>query len=95
VNGAELAVVTAKSYALYFKDAGFESAVREVFGRPLRIKVTVGDAAGSAGAAIQLAPFRRRGPGHQPRAGPPRSPPLPGSVRRGNPQSSQSQGVVT
>jgi DNA polymerase-3 subunit gamma/tau len=45
IAGAELAVVTAKSYALYFNDAGFESAVREVFGRPLRIKVTVGDAA--------------------------------------------------
>jgi DNA polymerase-3 subunit gamma/tau len=55
VNGAELAVVAAKSYALYFKDAAFEAAVREVFGRPLRIKVTVGDTASPA-APIQLAP---------------------------------------
>ena len=55
IAGAELAVVTAKSYALYFNDAGFESAVREVFGRPLRIKVTVGDAAPLA-PAIHLAP---------------------------------------
>ena len=55
IAGAELAVVTAKSYALYFKDGGFESAVREVFGRPLRIKVTVGDTAPSA-PAIHLAP---------------------------------------
>jgi DNA polymerase III subunit gamma/tau len=54
IAGAELAVVTAKSYALYFNDAGFESAVREVFGRPLRIKVTVGDAAPPA-PAIHLA----------------------------------------
>ncbi|HUB78202.1 MAG TPA: DNA polymerase III subunit gamma/tau [Bryobacteraceae bacterium] len=55
VNGAELAVVTAKSYAFYFKDAGFESAVREVFGRPLRVKVTVGETAPQA-APIQTAP---------------------------------------
>jgi DNA polymerase-3 subunit gamma/tau len=55
VNGAELAVVTAKSYALYFRDGAMEAAVREVFGRPLRIKVTVGDAAVPS-AAIQLAP---------------------------------------
>jgi DNA polymerase-3 subunit gamma/tau len=55
INGAELAVVAAKSYALYFKDAGFESAAREVFGRPLRIKVTVGDGAPQA-APIRLAP---------------------------------------
>ena len=27
------------------KDAAFEEAVREVFGRPLRIKITIGDAA--------------------------------------------------
>ena len=54
VSGAELAVVTGKTYSLYFKDAGLEAAVREVFGKPLRIKVTVGDAAPPA--AIQLAP---------------------------------------
>jgi DNA polymerase III subunit gamma/tau len=47
-------VVTAKSYALYFKDGAMEAAVREVFGKPLRMKVTVGDAAPPA--AIQLAP---------------------------------------
>jgi DNA polymerase-3 subunit gamma/tau len=54
-SGAELVIVTAKSYALYFKDAAFEAAVRQVFGKPLRIKVTTGDAAPPA-AAIQLAP---------------------------------------
>jgi len=54
ISGADLAVVTGKTYALYFKDAGMEAAVREVFGKPLRIKVTVGDAAPPA--AIQLAP---------------------------------------
>jgi len=55
VNGAELAVNAAKSYALYFKDAAFETAVREVFGRPLKIKVTVGDTAPPA-APIPAAP---------------------------------------
>jgi DNA polymerase-3 subunit gamma/tau len=55
IAGAELAIVTAKSYLLYFNDASFESAVREAFGRPLRIKVTVGDAAPPA-PAIHLAP---------------------------------------
>jgi DNA polymerase-3 subunit gamma/tau len=55
VSGAELAVVAAKSYSLYFKDAAFESAVREVFGKPLRIKVTIGEA-GPPPAAIPLAP---------------------------------------
>jgi DNA polymerase-3 subunit gamma/tau len=55
IAGAELTVVAAKSYALYFKDAGFESAVREVMGRPLRIKVTIGETAPSS-PAIHLAP---------------------------------------
>ena len=55
VEGAELAVVTAKSYSLYFKDRAFEAAVREVFGKPLRIKVSIADASPPA-AAIQLAP---------------------------------------
>ena len=45
INGAELSVVAPKSYGLYFKDPAFEAAVREVFGRPLRIKTAVGQAA--------------------------------------------------
>jgi len=55
VIGAELAVVTGKTYGLYFKDGGMEAAVREVFGRPLRIKVTVGEAARPA-TALHVAP---------------------------------------
>jgi DNA polymerase-3 subunit gamma/tau len=55
VSGAELAVVTAKSYTMYFKDGAMEAAVREVFGKPLRLKITVADAAPPA-APIQLAP---------------------------------------
>jgi len=55
VNGAELSVVAAKSYGLYFRDSAFETAVREVFGRPLRIKVGIAEASAPA-AAIHLAP---------------------------------------
>jgi hypothetical protein len=43
VSGGELAVPAPKSYGLYFKDKVFEQATREVFGRTLRIKMTVGD----------------------------------------------------
>jgi hypothetical protein len=45
ITGGDLNVVAPKSYALYFKDRGFEEAVREVFGRPLRIKLSTGEAA--------------------------------------------------
>ena len=45
ITGGDLNVVAPKSYALYFKDPGFEDAVREVFGRPLRLKLTTGEAA--------------------------------------------------
>ena len=57
-SGAELQIVTAKTYKMYLEDRHFESAVREVFGRPLKIKIAVGEdtaapsspAAASAGA---------------------------------------------
>ena len=55
VSGAELAVVTAKSYALYFKDNAFEAAVNEVFGKPLRLKVAIAEA-GPPAAALKLPP---------------------------------------
>jgi DNA polymerase III subunit gamma/tau len=49
VAGGELQIVAAKSYAIYFRDSLFLEAVREVFGRPLKLQVTVsGDAAESA-----------------------------------------------
>ena len=54
VGSAELAVVTGKTYSLYFRDSGMEAAVREVFGKPLRIKVTIGDSAPPA-AALRVA----------------------------------------
>ena len=74
--------------------AAFDEAVREVFGRPLRIKVTVGEA---AAAARPRWPRRRqqRRRSHRPRAGQPGSAALPRSVRRRSPQSSKPQGVAT
>jgi DNA polymerase-3 subunit gamma/tau len=54
VVGGELNVVAPKSYALYFKDPGFDEAVREVFGRPLRLKLSAPEA-GAAPTPIRLA----------------------------------------
>ena len=54
IVGGDLNVVAPKSYALYFRDPGFESAVREVFGRPLRMKLATGDPDGGS-APIGLA----------------------------------------
>ncbi|HLK50424.1 MAG TPA: DNA polymerase III subunit gamma/tau [Bryobacteraceae bacterium] len=45
VTGSELQIVTAKTYKLYLEDRHFEAAVREAFGKPLRIKISVGEAA--------------------------------------------------
>ena len=44
LTAGELNVVTPKSYMLYFKDRAFEEAVREAFGRALRVKLVMGDA---------------------------------------------------
>ncbi len=45
IAGGDLNIVAPKSYSLYFKDRGFDAAVREVFGRPLRMKLTTAEAA--------------------------------------------------
>jgi DNA polymerase-3 subunit gamma/tau len=45
ITGEDLNVVAPKSYALYFRDRGFGEAVQEVFGRPLRMKLTTQEAA--------------------------------------------------
>jgi hypothetical protein len=50
-NGADLAIETAKSYEIYFRDRVFEEAVRAVFGKALRVKVGISEA-GPAAAAI-------------------------------------------
>jgi DNA polymerase III subunit gamma/tau len=55
ITGGDLNIVAPKSYALYFKDRAFEDAVKEVFGRPLRMKLTSGEAAGAGPAPIAVA----------------------------------------
>jgi hypothetical protein len=52
ISGSDMNVVTSKSYALYFKDRGLEAAVREVFGRALRIVVVHDEPAGNAGPSL-------------------------------------------
>jgi DNA polymerase-3 subunit gamma/tau len=56
VTGSDLQVVSAKSYALYFRDRAFEEAARECFGRPLRIRFEIGDAAPASTPAPAPAP---------------------------------------
>jgi DNA polymerase-3 subunit gamma/tau len=63
--GAELQIQTAKSYALYFRDAQLAEAVRDVFGRPLKLQVTIDDA-----ADVGQAPEGPLGRGDAPRISP-------------------------
>ncbi|MCU1235438.1 MAG: polymerase subunit gamma and tau [Candidatus Solibacter sp.] len=56
VVGGELNVSAPKSYGLYFRDKAFDDAVREVFGRPLRLKLTTGDAPAAGPSASLAAP---------------------------------------
>jgi DNA polymerase-3 subunit gamma/tau len=51
VAGGDLQVVTAKSYKLYFEDKQFSEAVRSVFGRSLRVQITLAEASDAAPAA--------------------------------------------
>ncbi|HEY7387829.1 MAG TPA: DNA polymerase III subunit gamma/tau [Bryobacteraceae bacterium] len=51
VTAGEFQVATAKSYALYFRDDKLQAAVREVFGRPLKVQVTISDEIGSSSAS--------------------------------------------
>jgi hypothetical protein len=44
VSGGDLRIVAEKTYKIFFADPAFANAVREVFGRPLRLNVTVADA---------------------------------------------------
>ena len=55
VSGGDLNITAPKSYALYFKDRAFDDAIREVFGRPLRLKFIAGEA-GSAPPTSLAAP---------------------------------------
>jgi len=56
VVGGELQILTAKSYKLYFEDSQFAAAIREIFGRPLRTRITVGDAGEQAPATPPPSP---------------------------------------
>lgn len=58
IAGGELIVVAPKSYARYFKDRAFEQAVREVFGRPLRMKLSTGEAAAGSAPITVAAPSK-------------------------------------
>ena len=52
--GGDLLVVAPKSYALYFKDKAFEAALQQVFGRPLRLKLTTGEAAAAPPSGLEV-----------------------------------------
>jgi len=43
VSGGELRIATARNYRMYFNDAAMVEAAREVFGKPMRLNVTVAD----------------------------------------------------
>jgi DNA polymerase III subunit gamma/tau len=54
--GGELQIATAKTYAIYFRDPKFLEAVREIYGRPLKLQVTVSDDVGqTVGQALSPA----------------------------------------
>jgi DNA polymerase-3 subunit gamma/tau len=53
VSGSDLRVATSKNYKIYFGDAAMADAVREVFGKPLRLSVTVDE---GGGPSAPLAP---------------------------------------
>jgi DNA polymerase-3 subunit gamma/tau len=57
VSGSDLNIVAEKTYKMYFADPAFANAVREEFGRPMRLNVTVGDS-GERQAALD-APAER------------------------------------
>jgi len=54
--GGQLNITAPKSFGLYFRDPAFEDAVREVFGRPLTVKFTAGEAAAAPEKPIVAAP---------------------------------------
>jgi DNA polymerase-3 subunit gamma/tau len=53
VSGSELRIATSKNYKIYFGDPAMAAAVSEVFGKPLKLNVTVAE---SGGPAAPLAP---------------------------------------
>jgi hypothetical protein len=50
-SGAELIVTAPKMYAMYFKEAGFEAALKRISGRPMKITIKAGETAQAPVAA--------------------------------------------
>jgi DNA polymerase-3 subunit gamma/tau len=48
VSGSELKVATARNYKIYFNDPVMATAIREVFGKPLKVSVTTEEAGASS-----------------------------------------------
>jgi DNA polymerase III subunit gamma/tau len=55
-TAAELKFVTDVTYALYLKDNQLAAAVKEIFGRPLRVNVVIGDVVAMAAPATAAKP---------------------------------------
>jgi len=51
VTGSDLRIATAKNYRIYFSDPAMAGAVLEVFGKPMRLNITVADG-GDPGVAL-------------------------------------------
>ena len=56
VSGSELRIATAKNYKIYFGDPAMAAAVSEVFGKPLRLNVTVDEGGGPAAPLVPPVP---------------------------------------
>jgi len=53
-SGAELIVTAPKMYAMYFKEAGFEAALKRVSGRAMKITIKAGETAQAAPAHLAV-----------------------------------------
>ncbi len=62
-SGAELVFTTPRMYQMFLKDAAFEAAVKAVMGKPVRIKINVGET-----AREPQPPARDAGPNQDPAA---------------------------
>ncbi|HUH64670.1 MAG TPA: DNA polymerase III subunit gamma/tau [Terracidiphilus sp.] len=58
-SGSELQITTAKTYKLYLEDRHFEAAVKEALGKPMRIKIIVGET-GAGDTPVAGAPTQPR-----------------------------------
>jgi DNA polymerase-3 subunit gamma/tau len=56
ISGSDLKVATTKNYKIYFTDPVMADAVREVFGKPLRVNVTIEESEGPAAPLSALVP---------------------------------------